>query len=40
MTAGPMEQGAEQAVLEVAAVRRHRHRAPLRHPFVIFKVLI
>ena len=29
-----MEQGAEQAVLEVAAVRRHRHRAPLRHPFV------
>ena len=29
-----MEQDAEQAVLEVAAVRRHRHRAPLRHPFV------
>ena len=29
-----MEQSAEQAVLEVAAVRRHRHRAPLRHPFV------
>lgn len=29
-----MEQDAEQAVLEVAAVRRHLHRAPLRHPFV------
>ena len=29
-----MEQSAEQAVLEVAAVRRHLHRAPLRHPFV------
>lgn len=29
-----MEQDAEQAVLEVVAVRRHRHRAPLRHPFV------
>lgn len=29
-----MEKDAEQAVLEVAAVRRHLHRAPLRHPFV------
>jgi len=29
-----MEQDAEQAVLEVAAVRRPLHRAPLRHPFV------
>ncbi|MCT1910790.1 dipeptide epimerase [Brachybacterium paraconglomeratum] len=29
-----MEQSAEQAALEVAAVRRHLHRAPLRHPFV------
>jgi len=25
---------AEQTLLEVVAVRRHRHRAPLRHPFV------
>lgn len=29
-----MEQVAEQAALEVVAVRRHLHRAPLRHPFV------
>ncbi|WP_062947885.1 dipeptide epimerase [Brachybacterium sp. sponge] len=29
-----MEHDAEHAVLEVAAVRRHLHRAPLRHPFV------
>src|SRR5690606_26657720 len=34
VTGGPMEQDAEQAVLEVAAVRRPLHRAPLRHPFV------
>ncbi|MGP5056161.1 dipeptide epimerase [Brachybacterium paraconglomeratum] len=34
MSGGTMEQDAEQAVLEVAAVRRHLHRAPLRHPFV------
>ncbi len=29
-----MEHGADRATLEVVAVRRHRHRAPLRHPFV------
>ncbi|MEJ6542347.1 dipeptide epimerase [Brachybacterium paraconglomeratum] len=34
MTAGTMEHGADRATLEVVAVRRHRHRAPLRHPFV------
>lgn len=34
MTAGIMEHGADRATLEVVAVRRHRHRAPLRHPFV------
>lgn len=34
MTGGPVEHDAEHAVLEVAAVRRHLHRAPLRHPFV------
>ena len=29
-----MEHDADRATLEVVAVRRHRHRAPLRHPFV------
>lgn len=29
-----MEHGADRATLEVVAVHRHRHRAPLRHPFV------